>query len=441
MRGGAAWLALLLAPSGPSREAVLAGLPRCDGQPAVAAADWVRHEQREGFILRLPACFEPWTTVLDDLLTAAWEGDDHAIGVLVYYGRRCRNPADVLDRVHDGRRANVALIATLLVRGFPRDERALARCRRWLRDQSASLDVYVTDDDWRILAQLHDRQVDELIVGVVGGAHELDADNALRALLRHRRQLGTDLLFARRNLAFAPLVRWKALAALARLGDEEQAEAVLEFLRTEALDPSTPVFASYGLIKLCASAMADHRQRVEETLQEVLLHREMSSARRLVGARMLAGFEFRPSRRTAEKILRCTAEDSLEGPDIRLHAVAALIEFEFGATDFVVRICREVIDNPAIGWATWVEANRLIAQVLPGSLERRRKGLRSLLTDDESPVHHQLWAAEQLIHLDGGGDRLTALAFLRSVEDRKGISAADKRAARELISKAPLVPS
>ena len=126
---------------------------------------------------------------------------------------------------------------------------------------------------------------------------------------------------------------------------------------------------------------------------------------------------------------------------VMLHAVAALIEFEFGATDFVVRICREVIDNPAIGWATWVEANRLIAQVLPGSLERRRKGLRSLLTDDESPVHHQLWAAEQLIHLDGGGDRMTALAFLRSVEDRKGISAADKRAARELISKAPPVPS
>lgn len=52
-------LALLLVPSGPSREKELAGLPRCQGKPAAPAADWVRHEQREGFTLRLPACFQP----------------------------------------------------------------------------------------------------------------------------------------------------------------------------------------------------------------------------------------------------------------------------------------------------------------------------------------------------------------------------------------------
>jgi hypothetical protein len=61
MRVAAALLGLLLLPSGSDRTKELAGLPRCQGKPALAGADWVRHEQREGFSLRLPACFQPDT--------------------------------------------------------------------------------------------------------------------------------------------------------------------------------------------------------------------------------------------------------------------------------------------------------------------------------------------------------------------------------------------
>ena len=56
-----ALLPFVLVPGGARGGNDLAGLRRCEGKPPQPAADWVRQEQREGFTLRLPACFKEAT--------------------------------------------------------------------------------------------------------------------------------------------------------------------------------------------------------------------------------------------------------------------------------------------------------------------------------------------------------------------------------------------